>query len=280
MGRPRAFTIVELLVVVTIIVVLLALLAPAVDRAVYQAELAVCSGNLKGMAGGTLVYAAHARRFYPDRPVANAGNQLTVVLRINSADDRLVLSKFMPIQTLVDPLVKSVDLTTAESTWIQNAFYSLWFDVRFPNEKGMHKLGDRWTWTDNYTAQPGIPLSLEYLASDTDSITNQGTGRNIASHPSDDGRMFMNFWQDVPTGQTAAVGEATGTAPQGQLTASYWDLTGAANNPRGPADFNFALADGAVVRHREVKIDDDRVAAVPFNHNGANWSVWRVQLPR
>ena len=35
----RAFTLVELLVVITIIVILLALLTPAMDRAVYHAEM-------------------------------------------------------------------------------------------------------------------------------------------------------------------------------------------------------------------------------------------------
>ena len=41
-----AFTLVELLVVITIIVILLVLLAPAMDRAIYQADLLACATNL------------------------------------------------------------------------------------------------------------------------------------------------------------------------------------------------------------------------------------------
>ena len=42
MRAQSAFTLVELMVVITIIVLLLALMMPALDKAVYQAELASC----------------------------------------------------------------------------------------------------------------------------------------------------------------------------------------------------------------------------------------------
>lgn len=43
-----AFMIAEVLVVITIVVVLLSLLARALDQAIYQAELATCAANMKG----------------------------------------------------------------------------------------------------------------------------------------------------------------------------------------------------------------------------------------
>ena len=48
----NGFTLVELLVVITIIVILLALLAPALDKAIYQAELAVCGTRVRAIATG------------------------------------------------------------------------------------------------------------------------------------------------------------------------------------------------------------------------------------
>lgn len=52
-----AFTLVELLVVVAIIVVLLALLSPALDRAVTSAEATVCASTLRNWGQGMFQYA-------------------------------------------------------------------------------------------------------------------------------------------------------------------------------------------------------------------------------
>src|SRR5437870_3033494 len=74
--RPRltAFTLVELLVVISIIVTLLALLSPALDRAIYQAEMAVCGARLRSVAGSALIYAPDFRRQYPYRPTVKNGD--------------------------------------------------------------------------------------------------------------------------------------------------------------------------------------------------------------
>src|SRR5688500_17775374 len=69
---PRGFTVVELLVVVTIVVMLLALLAPALDKAVYQAELTMCAARLKAHATSATVYAVDHRRRYLDRAAKHA----------------------------------------------------------------------------------------------------------------------------------------------------------------------------------------------------------------
>src|SRR5688500_13745385 len=71
----RGFTIVELLVVITIIVILLALLMPGMDRAIYQAELAVCAAKLDAVSSGTTLYALNHRRAYPYRPCVVNGRR-------------------------------------------------------------------------------------------------------------------------------------------------------------------------------------------------------------
>jgi prepilin-type N-terminal cleavage/methylation domain-containing protein len=61
--RPRgAFTLVELLVVITIIVILLALLTPALDKAIEQAERAVCAANQKVIAASSWQYGMNNRK--------------------------------------------------------------------------------------------------------------------------------------------------------------------------------------------------------------------------
>lgn len=58
----RAFTLVELLAVLAIIVVLLAMLLPATQRALEQANRAVCAANLKVISTGAADYALHNRK--------------------------------------------------------------------------------------------------------------------------------------------------------------------------------------------------------------------------
>lgn len=57
-----AFTLIELLVVVTIIVVLLALLVPSLDRAIEQAQRAVCAANQDAVQTGSSTYAIQNRK--------------------------------------------------------------------------------------------------------------------------------------------------------------------------------------------------------------------------
>ena len=63
--RQDGFTIVELLVVITIIVVLLALLLPSLERAVQSAEIAVCLSNQHKIGLALHGYQTDHKRYYP-----------------------------------------------------------------------------------------------------------------------------------------------------------------------------------------------------------------------
>lgn len=65
MRRLRGFTLVELMVVVSIIILLVTLLLPALDNAQKTAAMAVCGSNLKQLGHGHLAYAASNRTKYP-----------------------------------------------------------------------------------------------------------------------------------------------------------------------------------------------------------------------
>jgi prepilin-type N-terminal cleavage/methylation domain-containing protein len=62
-----AFTLIELLVVVTMIAILLAVLSPALDQAMYQAELSICAAGLATVVGSSVFYAMDHKRAYPVR---------------------------------------------------------------------------------------------------------------------------------------------------------------------------------------------------------------------
>jgi len=62
----RAFTLVELLVVVAVVTVLLALLAPALDKAVEQAERTLCASNQRHTTVAMNQYAIDMKQKFPD----------------------------------------------------------------------------------------------------------------------------------------------------------------------------------------------------------------------
>jgi prepilin-type N-terminal cleavage/methylation domain-containing protein/prepilin-type processing-associated H-X9-DG protein len=64
-SRRRAFTLVELLVVIGIVAVLIALLVPALGRAREGARRTVCASNLRQLAGACLAYAQAHRGQLP-----------------------------------------------------------------------------------------------------------------------------------------------------------------------------------------------------------------------
>ena len=64
-GRLKdGFTLVELLVTITVIVLLLALLAPALDKAMEQAQRVVCATNQRAIHGGATQYAFANKHVY------------------------------------------------------------------------------------------------------------------------------------------------------------------------------------------------------------------------
>ncbi|MBI1375001.1 MAG: hypothetical protein GC159_19970 [Phycisphaera sp.] len=65
----RGFTIVELLVVCSIIVLLLAILVPGMARARYVAKVTVCNANFHQWGVGTMIYASDNMRFFPSQKI-------------------------------------------------------------------------------------------------------------------------------------------------------------------------------------------------------------------
>jgi prepilin-type N-terminal cleavage/methylation domain-containing protein len=163
------FTLVELLVVISIIVVLLALLAPSLDQAVYQAELALCGSNQHAIGTGLISYAVANKSWYPDRPQSGYAFDLRSGPK---KDHRPTFRKAMgPLNRLLTcPLASSQPLRYEEARGdASNTFqvintYNIWFGFTFtedPTARTMRKLGQRFTYLDE---------SFNALASDRDVV--------------------------------------------------------------------------------------------------------------
>lgn len=266
------FTLVELLVVVTIIVILLALLVPAMDKAIYQTELSLCGANLKGFATGLQTYASGNRRSYPSRGLPQQ------ILRFGQSphvlsnpvegtppdfyDMRPTLAGIIQInKTLNDPLTQPVNLEYDDpaGTYILSS-YNMWFDWAYLGVQGgagMKKLGDRWTFA-------GKKYSV--LVNDYDNYFN---GQNRAcSHPDDEGLLENNVQDHVVNPFT-----------QSFFTISVWRREG--SRIRGPLDLNYAYDDGSVRRlDKLVHNDLERVDVVGLTHNATDTVAAGTRVPR
>jgi prepilin-type N-terminal cleavage/methylation domain-containing protein/prepilin-type processing-associated H-X9-DG protein len=61
----RAFTLIEVLVVVAIIALLIAILLPSLARVRFQAKLAVCKANMHDLGSSVVMYASAFKGYYP-----------------------------------------------------------------------------------------------------------------------------------------------------------------------------------------------------------------------
>ena len=303
MARARqareGFTLVELLVVITIIVVLLALLTPALDAAIRQAELATCAATIRSLAMGGLQYAADNKRYYPSRgPTYWDPLQVRLVDNNSGAvvfDLVRQLRPYTGADSFLDPLGGEVDLdegSNAPRTALYSNYLNYW-DWGAPHNlmKSMRRLGDRMT----FTAPDGAPtpvigawaggprsVSFNVLVADLDERRLVGSAtfnpQCLSGHPDDEGILFFFHVQDVPNPFVRGL-----PLPIGNVTVSWWQSDSppaASNHLRGLTDNNYGFDDGSVLRLKDVEIDDPRLAKLPTtNLDEYQNSDRKTQLP-
>lgn len=267
---PPAFTVIELLVVISLIVVLIAMLSPALEKAVYQAKLAVDGANLKGIGAGALVYAVHYKRSYPDRFAARNASYMAVWLVAPPFDDRRKIMPFIDLKAMRDPFCVEVDfgMSANDSNTQVNANYDLYFGYRFFKGgtplPGMFRIGDKLTWTTDSSQGPQTQ-QFGILATDHDRLS---VGRwSISGHPDYGGEMVADVWQNRDNG-----------AGQ-KWTLSRWGGV----YERGVMDYQAAFDDGAVHRYLDVAYNawqtDPRFTQVPNYTSGASFPTEYHNIP-
>jgi prepilin-type N-terminal cleavage/methylation domain-containing protein len=288
----RGFTLVELLVVVAIIVVLLALLVPAMDKAIYQADLARCAANQHGVGLGVITYAYDNSRHYPYRPGARqdigwhhyrlSNSHDTGNPAVPGYDDRPYLRNYLSLKLFLDPFLPKINLENPDpAVWVystinlyygfQYAFYN--FGNVQSSDKGMFRVGDR---LEHNFSQESRLRRWGYLASDRDDI-QENTNNNWGTHPDSEGQRVLHAVDDKEE-----LGE--------RLTYARWQTTGGRGHNRGAVDLNFLRDDGSVERHDRVLFDnDERMEKAPITRNSnyywpprpykADGGAW-IHLPR
>jgi prepilin-type N-terminal cleavage/methylation domain-containing protein len=301
----RGFTLVELLVVITIIVVLLAMLTPALDAAIYQAELASCGGSQKSIAGGIATYAFDHRRSYPYREgvrhpdtvvwpewLAIPPTPSSVNKSGRGFDDRPMLRPYVSIKTFSDPLLPKMDYDSARPEQGVAPFTIMWagwvykdagastgtgFNAR---TQGMFRLGDRWTWVNQNAPANAKVFRSSIISSDyLFAGVFLNAGLVYSSHP--DSNDAMNVYVES-TGSSQTFSGQADAVLDGMVHAS-WRYAGSWPPAVGKFDLNYAREDGSVVRYGDVPHDPTQDNANRFEkvgpyQNAAN-TAWYVVMP-
>jgi prepilin-type N-terminal cleavage/methylation domain-containing protein len=272
-----AFTLVELLVVISIIALLVAMLVPAMEQAVYEAKIASCAAQLTGIVSGANTYALAANNHYPTPPAGrrgwtNAGVYTADYLGRKDQPDRdlrLIIRDHIPLKMMLCPQIgQQIDPTyeANDASSLVFANYGLHFSREFTDgygDGGLMRVNDRLGWTDA-AADPSSPPTYYFrvVASDMN-IYHETNNWAESSHPQlGTSGMFASAYQNTPAGNQ-------------QYTYARWTWL----NGRGPIDVNFTLTDGSTHVYRAVSQKDGRLRRVPVASNGTVNGPYYFYLP-
>lgn len=284
----RAFTLIELLVVVAIIAVLLSLLMPAMDKAVYRAELLQCAGRLRVLGSAVTQYAFDNKRYYPDRDMGrrkqgDTGASFTatnVYSPLPKLDLRPALRPLVNInKTMQCQFPGTIELDNRppeQQDIVLESSYTLWWgwQYKYDNQTfaGMFRMGDRFSSHDFAPGTGSEPRLFSVLAGDMDGSYQQAS---YTAHPDRDGLLAI---------QVNDPGVFIGRF------ASSWYRIGP--KERGVVDNNYVFSDNSVrlytdVPHMNIRDrnrDHPQMARVPNNFDGTNnqngYTSHKYHIPR
>jgi prepilin-type N-terminal cleavage/methylation domain-containing protein len=277
-----AFTLVELLVVITIIVILVAMLAPGLEKAIYAAELAVCQANQHAVGAGVTSYGMTFKRWYPYRPAVHDPKTgyyqpRSISIPFNSAqtnrlegyDDRPLYAPFVDLDMLVCPPAGKVTIKYAEpGTYIQSS-YNIWAGWKYHGgartqvnagnqqikqitvapPRGMLRVGDRMSyWYDtDFDGDYDTENFFRALTGDVCDVIWTGWTN---AHPDSKGVLNPFVKQDEAWNEQGRAGRAD---PDAKTTEAGW-YENVFSAP-GTVDMNFAMDDLSALRIERMRWD-------------------------
>jgi len=245
--RRPAFSLVELLVVVAILAVVLAILAPSLHKAKYLARLATCASNLHQVGIGVNSYCASANGHYPYRKVSFCSNPRHSNLKYAGTDDRPMLRPYFPINFLccpLSPLEGHSDLDTSMRTHVHST-YEMYFGsavVRDDPETHLLRKSDRVVYNGH---------TFRILAADLD-WDYQSISQQQCSHPDDERLLHFEHRDSHLASQDNT-----------HTMAHWWNAV----HVRGRIDRNFLYANGSVRRMGGLSMYDPRLVQIPAKNN-------------
>ncbi|MBI1368440.1 MAG: prepilin-type N-terminal cleavage/methylation domain-containing protein [Planctomycetes bacterium] len=254
--RRRAFSLIELLVVVSIVALLVAILLPSLRQARYAARLTVCASNLHQSGLGFLGFAAdHAGR-YPEH-----GFNKPTALKQGATDLRDAYNPYVDLNRLACPFTESIDYTHPPLAATNSVEWTyVWFaGWRFAyNADGLYGAGD--------TSFSNGTYNFNLLAGDQLWSRVDGTFPH-ASHPGRDMGLLTAGANTSPATTTVSYSAASWTFIR-------WE--NAANNfaAGGENDLNFLYTDLSCKTIGRVTWTGSDVRPVDFFRTISGWYLW------
>lgn len=279
------FTIVELLVVVTIITILLAMLSPALSKSIYQAQLAVCGANLHATHGGVITYTFDHKRFYPNRKMMGHGTdvdpiKITGANAVVDYDDRKQLQSYVQVgKTMLCPVQQYIDLEidSGDDTYVYTG-YAFWWGWRFAPQgvprPGLERLGDRLEFDIDPHEGTDIRTSTVLAADHLQTTALPGATFFYSTHPEKRGQHVPMYRQ---SGANPWAGTGAEYTSQGQWVTISWSVT--TYQPRSSFDVNYIMIDGGVVPVRDFRIGyGHEKGLVPMPTFKVEWDKWKTPV--
>jgi prepilin-type N-terminal cleavage/methylation domain-containing protein len=277
----HAFTLVELMVVVTIIIILLAFLAPAMETAIYQAELVRCAANQNGLADVMQFYAMDHRRVYPTNTDRRhtSGKYEPDILGQGSDPTRdlrpILFPKYVgTYDQLLCPLTPGkISLVPQDNDPATKVYanYFLFAGWEYPGlfgGKGMFRIGDRLGFADKVTnekVESPVMVMDRYCTSLT---AAPGAPFNVqGSHPSRTTELRPKMRSNQLVDDMDPLGD--------KATYSIW-----IGGPSPTVDINAACNDGSVRRFNAAQRWDPRFRGAQLHAEYTTDQSWEAYIPR